>query len=117
MQNSKRKSECHECQVNQKSPTTAPLHPWEWPSQPWTSIHIDFTGPFEGKMFLVVVDSRSKWLDVIPVANANFSNTIRELRELFATHGIPEVIVSDNGTAFTQVQTFQISWPRMELNT
>ena len=40
-------------------------------------------------------------LDVIPVANKNFSNTIREPRKLFATHGIREVIVSDNGTAFT----------------
>ena len=97
----KKVKECHECQVNQKSPTTVPLHPWEWPSQPWTRIHIDFVGPFEGKMFLVVVDSHSKWLDVIPVANANSNNTIRELRKLFATHGIPEVIVSDNGTAFT----------------
>ena len=54
-------------------------------------------------MLLVVVDSHSKWLDAIPVANSNSSNTIRELRKLFTTHGIPEVIVSDNGTAFTSV--------------
>ena len=93
--------ECPECQVNQKSPTLAPLHPWEWPSQPWTRLHIDFAGPFEGKMFLVVVDSHSKWLDVIPVANANTVTTIKELRKQFATHGIPNIIVSDNGTAFT----------------
>ena len=45
----------------------ASLHPWEWPSQPWSRLHIDFAGPFEGKMFLVVVDSHSKWLDVSPV--------------------------------------------------
>ena len=55
-------------------------------------------------MFLVVVNSHSKWLDVISVANANCNNTIRELRELFATHGIPEVIVSNNGTAFTSAE-------------
>ena len=100
----KKVKECHKCQVNQKSPTTASLHPWEWPSQPWTRLHIDFAGPFEGKMFLVVVDSHSKWLDVIPVSNANSANTIRELRKLFATHGIPDVIVSDNGTAFTSAE-------------
>ena len=100
----KKVKECHECQVNQKSPTTASLHPWEWPSQPWSRLHIDFAGPFEGKMFLVVADSHSKWLDVIPVSNANSTNTIRELRKLFATHGIPDVIVSDNGTAFTSTE-------------
>ena len=100
----KKVKECHECQVNQKSPTTASLHPWEWPSQPWSRLHIDFAGQFEGKMFLVVADSHSKWLDVIPVSNANSTNTIRELRKLFATHGIPDVIVSDNGTAFTSTE-------------
>ena len=25
---------CNECSSNQKSPAKAPLHPWEWPSQP-----------------------------------------------------------------------------------
>ena len=30
----KKVKECHECQVNQKSPTTASLHAWEWLSQP-----------------------------------------------------------------------------------
>ena len=83
----------------QKSQPTAPLHPWEWPSRPWTRLHIDFAGSFEGRMFLVVVDSHSKWLDVISVLNANLATTIRELRKLFATHGIPEIVVSDNGTS------------------
>ena len=55
-------------------------------------------------MFLIVVNSHSKWLDVIFVLIANSVTTIRELRKLFATHGIPEIVVSDNGTAFTSVE-------------
>ena len=31
----------------------------------------------------------------------NADVTIRELRKIFATHGIPEICVSDNGPAFT----------------
>ena len=26
--------------------TKAPLHSWEWPSQPWSRLHLDFAGPF-----------------------------------------------------------------------
>ena len=52
-------------------------------------------------MFLVIVDIYSKWLEVFDVASASSPNTIEKLRKAFSTHGIPEVIVSDNGSAFT----------------
>ena len=92
---------CTSCQVQQKAPASAPLHPWEWPTKPWTRLHIDYAGPFLGKMFLVVVDAHSKWLEVDMVPSATSHHTINKLRAMFATHGIPEVLVSDNGTAFT----------------
>ena len=31
---------CSSCQINQKSPPVATLHPWEWPQRPWTRLHI-----------------------------------------------------------------------------
>jgi len=40
-------------------------------------------------------------MDVQPVPAATSCNTIAVLRVLFATHGLPEILVSDNGTAFT----------------
>ena len=51
---------CERCQETQNSPAPAPLHPWEWPREPWTRIHLDFAGPFQGHMFLVLVDAGSK---------------------------------------------------------
>jgi len=51
-------------------------------------------------MFLVVVDAHSKWSEVIPVTTTTASRTIEELRKLFATHGLPEQLVSDNGPQF-----------------
>ena len=100
--------DCHECQVNRKSPTPAPLHPWEWPARPWARIHVDHAGPFQGKLFLVVVDAHSKWLEVVPVSSTSSQTTIDALRSIFATHGLPELLVSDNGTSYTSVefQTF-----------
>ena len=68
--------ECSKCQLHQKSPAAAPLHPWEWPERPWARLHIDYASPFQGRMFLVVVDSYSKWLEVMTVASANSHNTI-----------------------------------------
>ena len=44
--------QCEACQVNQKSPAVAPLHCWEWPKKPWSRIHVDHAGPFQGKTVL-----------------------------------------------------------------
>ncbi|XP_022777921.1 uncharacterized protein K02A2.6-like [Stylophora pistillata] len=92
---------CTGCQLTQKNPKTAPLHTWEWPARPWQRIHIDFSGPFLGTMFLIVVDSHSKWPEVIAMTTTNAARTIEELRKLFATNGLPEQLVSHNGPQFT----------------
>ena len=96
----KRMRGCNMCQVNRPAPSKAPLHPWEYPSRPWARIHIDHAGPFMGKMFLVVIDAHSKWIDVEIVNSTSAVSTIVKLHSLFATHGIPEQLVSDNGSGF-----------------
>lgn len=63
-------------------------------------IHVDFTGPLNGQMFLLVEDAKSKWIEVFPMFSTTASMTILALRFLFATHGLPEVIVSDNSPQF-----------------
>lgn len=95
---------CQLCQENQKTPAKAPIHPWEWTEKPWTRLHVDFAGPFQGQVFLIVVDSHSKWLEVIPVNSMSATSTIDHLRSLFATHGIPDAIASDNGSTFTSLE-------------
>ena len=92
---------CAECQENQWLPVKAPMHPWEWPDRPWARIHIDYARPVKGKMTLVIIDSHSKWIEAHVVNAATSQATIEKLRLVFSTHGLPEVIVSDNGTSFT----------------
>ena len=53
------------------------------------------------KSFLIAVDAHSKWPEVIPMSTTTAEKTVSELRKLFATHGLPEQIVSDNGAQFT----------------
>lgn len=92
---------CNACQETRHAPPAAPIHPWEWPSQPWSRLHMDFAGPWRGHQFLVIVDSHSKWLDAHILSSISSAKTIEKLREVFATHGFPRKIVTDNGTAFT----------------
>ena len=67
-------------------------------------MQIDYAGPFQNSMFLVVVDEHSKWPEVIPVSSSTSSSTIEVLCDLFARFGIPEQIVSDNGAQFVSDQ-------------
>ena len=52
-------------------------------------------------MFLVAVDAYSKWPMVVVMQSTTVSKTIEALRQLFAMAGLPEQIVSDNGSQFT----------------
>ncbi|XP_033760674.1 uncharacterized protein K02A2.6-like [Pecten maximus] len=81
-------------------PKSAPVHPWEWPSNPWQRIHVDFAGPFMNFMFLIVIDAHSKWPEVFIMRSTTTTLIIELLRNLFARHGIPEQLVSDNGPQF-----------------
>ncbi|KRX18868.1 Uncharacterized protein T07_3375, partial [Trichinella nelsoni] len=97
---------CDLCQQSRASPPHAPVHKWESPRIPWSRIHVDLAGPIYGKKFLIVVDAYSKWLEVRELKNTTSESVISCLRQIFSIHGLPDIIVSDNGTQFTS-HTFQ----------
>ncbi|XP_055680279.1 uncharacterized protein K02A2.6-like [Lutzomyia longipalpis] len=92
--------QCERCQVVRNSPPRAPLCSDEELHKPWERLHLDFAGPVKGVTYLIVVDAMSKWLEVKIVRSQSSKEVIRILRELFATHGVPSEIYTDNGTAF-----------------
>ena len=51
-------------------------------------------------MFLVIVDAFSKWPEVFQMNSCTATATINKLKELFSIFGLPELLVSDNGTQF-----------------
>ncbi len=51
--------------------------------------------------FLVVIDVHSKWIEVLPTKLMTAEKTANLLRNLFASYGLPKVLVSDNGPQFT----------------
>lgn len=90
---------CLVCQEHQKTPQAAPIHPWEFPDKPWSRVHIDYA-TIESQEVLIVVDAHSKWIEAVRVNRATAAATVTVMRRLFASYGIPETIVSDNGTQF-----------------
>jgi transposase InsO family protein len=49
----------------------------------------------------MVVDYYSKFIKVEPLSRITSQNTIQILKSIFARHGIPKKIRSDNGTQYT----------------
>ncbi len=69
---------CPDCQNVRNMPQIAPLHPWDFPEDPWQIIH-------------------SKWPEVAVMNSTSSEKTIEELRSVFSRFGIPQQLVSDNG--------------------
>ena len=72
------------------------------PPEPWHTIHMDFCGPFPtGEYLFVVIDAYSRFPEVEVVHSTSARSTIPKMDRIFATHGIPRVIRSDNGPPFS----------------
>jgi transposase InsO family protein len=88
------------CQSVRNTPPHASLIPWKWPTRSFQRVHNDFCQ--KGKdYFLVVIDSQSKWIEVKHMTSTTTQRTLDELQLIFAVHGLPEEVVSDNGRQLT----------------
>ncbi|XP_039746317.1 uncharacterized protein K02A2.6-like [Pararge aegeria] len=92
---------CETCAMEASAPPRATPQAWPYNTQPWTRIHIDFLGPYQGKTYLVLIDSSSKWLDLFHMPRTTASSVIRNLRVTFANFGLPLELISDQGPPFT----------------
>ncbi|XP_046962205.1 uncharacterized protein K02A2.6-like [Vanessa cardui] len=92
-------SGCHQCQAVRNNPPRDP-QTWIVSEKPWKRVHINFAGPFQGKTFLLLIDSYSKWLEAEIVTSMNSTSVTTILRKIFASQGLPDVLVSDNGRTF-----------------
>lgn len=99
---------CQSCAQNQNMPPKAHPHPWIRSTAPWERLHMDYAGPFKGSMWLLVVDSFSKWIEVYNMRNnCTAPNTIRKLQILFNRFGLPKTLVSDNAPQLVKSSEFE----------
>ncbi|XP_015267171.1 PREDICTED: uncharacterized protein K02A2.6-like [Gekko japonicus] len=95
---------CQPCQASRPEPPRTPERAWESSHRPWSRLHLDFVGPFQGQLFFILVDSFSKWLEVVPVPSTSSKAAIRAMWRIFSAQGIPDMLVTDNGMAFTSTE-------------
>ncbi|XP_016173092.1 uncharacterized protein LOC107615552 [Arachis ipaensis] len=68
---------------------------------------VDLLGPFpvgpgQVKYLIVAIDYYTKWIEAEPLASISSSNCRKFMwRQVITCFGIPEVVISDNGTQFT----------------
>lgn len=95
---------CEFCEGARKSPPKHVLCNWNIPHGPWERVHMDFFGPVNNQMYLLVIDAYSKFLEIVPMRSITASQTIGQLREIFSRFGLPYSVVTDNGPTWTSAE-------------
>ena len=77
-----------------------PLIPFPFPQRPWQRVGTDL---FEWKKtdYLLVVDYYSRFIEIAKLTLTTAMGVISHLKSIFARHGIPEVVVLDNGPQYS----------------
>ena len=103
---------CKECRESRPTQREQPLQPIELPQRPWSIIGTDLL-QYKKSTYMVVVDYYSRWICVETLSDTTSSEAvITKLKGLFATYGIPDTVVSDNGPQYKSetFANFASSW-------
>lgn len=79
--------------------------------KPWQKIGTDLMR-HGGKDYLIVTDYYSYYPEVYELKRTNALNVIHATKEALSRHGIPEVVISDNGSQYTSknYRSFARDW-------
>ncbi|UYV62505.1 hypothetical protein LAZ67_2000885 [Cordylochernes scorpioides] len=102
--------DCRICQESASMPPST-ISEWTWPEKPWHRLHLDLAGPFMGRMFMVLVDAYTKWLEIVIIKDITSRTIIGHLREIFG-RSLPDLDYLNfctNGLAERYVREFKNS--------
>ena len=90
---------CTECRkIRVQSPK--PLIPSTLPELPWQKIGTELFQWKKGH-YLLIVDYFSRYIEIAKLVGATAVEIISRTNSIFTRHGIPEVVMSDNGPQFS----------------
>lgn len=88
-------AKCSTCNSFRRQQAAEPLLPHPVPDRPWQKVGVDIFS-FKQKDYILVVDYYSKYPEISRLSDKTASTVIMHLKEIFARHGIPEQLFSDN---------------------
>lgn len=91
---------CSVCQQTSLVPKKPVVSKWPPSLKPFERVHLDFFY-FEGRTFLLIIDTYSKYIDVQEMKRTTADHLIRTLRETSKLFGFPQTFVTDNGPPFS----------------
>ena len=97
-------STCEEC-TKAQTQRAQPLTPSPLPDLPWQRAATDLF-QWKGAIYVLVVDYYSRYIEIALLGQPTAEEVITRIKSIFARHGIPEVVVSDNGPQYTS-QAFE----------
>ena len=89
---------CANCVKHQRV-THQPQAELTLPDGPWLEVGADVF-EFRDKLYLILADYYSKWVEVLPLSSQTTEAVEGALRRVFARLGVPERVRSDNGPCF-----------------
>ena len=90
---------CSECCKHQ-SQRAEPLISTQLPDLPWQKVGTDLF-QWKNHQYLLIVDYYSRYIEISKLSGTTADNIINHTKSIFARHGIPEVVYSDNGPQFS----------------
>ena len=102
---------CQVCQSLPDKQQKETLNPHDVPEGPWIKVGVDLM-EFDGKHYLVTVDYFSNFWEVDYLTSPKSESVIMKLKAQFSRHGIPLVVMSDNGPQFdcNDFKRFATKW-------
>ena len=98
-------ADCLPCQLSVPKNSRESSQMTPLPDDPWKEVSVDFTEPFAGGEYLLVVIDKYSRFPEVEIIYSTFGNAvIPKLDAIFAHQGIPEVVKSDNGLPFNGEQ-------------
>lgn len=102
---------CHYC--TSRKPNTQrgkiPILGYFLSERPWQRVHADCATGFpisdknNNTAVVILKCALTKWVEIIPIKEVNAHTIATAFVEVFSTHGVPEYLVTDNGTEFSNV--------------
>ena len=91
--------DCANCAKVANESAKSVCHPWSWPTKAMDKIYINYF-EYNENVYLMMVDSYSKWMDVKVTNKIVCINAIKCLKHWFSVYGLPKQIISNNQSHF-----------------